>query len=396
MTCSVPERGERPHLESVPAWAPRAPRTAATPQLKDLTTLRVGGPITTYVEVETADDLADAVRAADDDGAPVLVLGGGSNLVAPDEGFDGVVVRDMRQEITLESEDGCGGAAVRVSAGQPWDPFVCEAIANGWMGVEALSGIPGTVGASPVQNVGAYGQEVSGVISAVRTYDRLTRSRVLLTLSELGFGYRTSALKRTLSDAEAGGGRLWGPTGRYVVLDVSFQFRLATLSEPVRYGELARRLGIEVGERAPSTEVRAAVLDLRRGKGMVLDEEDRDSYSAGSFFTNPVLEAEHAETLPDGAPRYPVTDPTKVTNIGQEPPVVPGLVKTSAAWLINHAGFERGFTLNGRAALSSKHALALTNHDGASGADIRELASHVADGVRDAFGVELVPEPVLL
>ncbi|OKL55111.1 UDP-N-acetylenolpyruvoylglucosamine reductase [Bowdeniella nasicola] len=395
MSCSVPDKGPAISVEPVASWAPR-PTDQAPVRFSDLTTLRIGGEIGEYHEVDGAEELAAAVAATDEGGKKLLVIGGGSNLVAADAAFDGVVIRDTRQWIELEAEDGCGGAAVRVSAGQPWDAFVAHTIENGWMGVEALSGIPGTVGAAPVQNVGAYGQEVSGTISAVRVFDRLEKQRRLLTLAELGFGYRTSLLKRSLTDTEAGGGRTWGPTGRFVVLEVSFQMRLATLSEPVRYAELARTLGVELHDRAPAVDVRQAVLELRRSKGMVLDEADHDTWSAGSFFTNPIIEAAHADELPEGAPRYPVTDPTKVRSIGQEPPVVDGLVKTSAAWLINHAGFDKGYGMPGPAALSGKHALALTNRGEATGADIRELAATVQAGVREAFGIELVPEPIVL
>lgn len=395
MSCSIPEPGPDITVEPVASWAPRTEQSQP-PTFAELTTLRVGGEIANYVEVDSTEAMIEAVREADEQGRELLVLGGGSNLVARDERFEGVVVRDTRQHIELESEDGCGGAALRVSAGQPWDAFVAHTIENAWMGVEALSGIPGTVGAAPVQNVGAYGQEVSGTISAVRVYDRLERERRLLTLAELGFGYRTSLLKRSLSDAEAGGGRTWGPTGRYVVLEVSFQMRNASLSEPIRYAELARTLGVELNDRAPAIDVRQAVLQLRRSKGMVLDPGDHDTYSAGSFFTNPVIAAEHADRLPEGAPRFAVTDPTKVRSIGQQPPVVEGLVKTSAAWLINHAGFDKGYGLPGPAALSTKHALAITNRGGASGADVRELARQVREGVQEAFGIELVPEPILL
>jgi UDP-N-acetylmuramate dehydrogenase len=248
-----------------------------------------------------------------------------------------------------------------------------------------------------VQNVGAYGQEVAETLSSVRVYDRLERRTRMLAVGELGLGYRTSLLKRSLVDPGPGGGRTWGPTGRYVVLEVSFQLRLATLSAPVRYAELARTLGVTTGRRVPAAEVREAVLGLRRGKGMVLDAADHDTWSAGSFFTNPVLStAEAEELLPADAPRFPVTDHTAVAQIGAAAPEVKGLVKTSAAWLISHAGFGKGFGAPGPASLSTKHVLALTNRGGATAADLLALARTVRDGVRTRFGVDLVPEPVLV
>ncbi|MGF0115735.1 UDP-N-acetylmuramate dehydrogenase [Promicromonospora sp. Marseille-Q5078] len=391
-------------------------RRSSNPVLSELTTLRVGGPVDDYVEAESERELIDAVRAADDAGQPLLVIGGGSNLLVADEGFAGLVVRDVRQGLDADLADSCGtdgacgGASLTLPAGQDWDAFVAEAVANEWVGVEALSGVPGTVGAAPVQNIGAYGQEVSGVVASVRTWDRLTGSRKTFTLSELGFGYRTSLLKRTMR-AGGGEGAPWYPTPRYVVLEVNLQMRLGSLSAPVGYGELARRLDVEVGERAPSAAVREAVLELRGGKGMLLEgvgvaapdhapDHDHDRWSAGSFFTNPVLPAEAAEDLPEDAPRFPVRSATPETTTGPSLGVVdPTLVKTSAAWLIEHAGFTKGFGLAGEhspARLSTRHTLALTNRGGATAADLVALARAVRDGVRDAFGVELEPEPVLV
>ncbi|WP_405002713.1 UDP-N-acetylmuramate dehydrogenase [Georgenia ruanii] len=388
-------------MTSAPVTSLAAPAgatfAAGTPTLAELTTLRVGGPVAGYVEASTEAELVEAVRGADDAGTPVLVLGGGSNLLAADAGFDGVVVRDARRGLAGQSDSSCAGANLTVPAGQPWDEVVATAVAEGWMGVEALSGIPGSTGATPVQNVGAYGQEVAETLSSVRVYDRLERRTRMLAVGELGLGYRTSVLKRSLTDATAGGGRTWGPTPRFVVLEVSFQMRLATLSAPVRYPELARRLGVDVGARVPAAEVREAVLALRRSKGMVLDATDHDTWSAGSFFTNPILTVAEADAqLPAEAPRYPVTDHTRIGQIGAAAPTVDGLVKTSAAWLISHGGFDKGFGLGAPATLSTKHALALTNRGGATAADLVGLARAVRDGVREAFGITLVPEPVLL
>jgi UDP-N-acetylmuramate dehydrogenase len=326
------------------------------------TTLRVGGPAGDFVAATTEAELVEAVRAADEVGKPVLVLGGGSNVLVTDSGFDGRVVAVRTSGLEVDA-DACGGAVVRAAAGEVWDDLVLRAVQSGWVGVEALSGIPGLVGATPIQNVGAYGQEVSETIASVRCWDRQAGEVRTLFNRDCRFGYRTSRLKQE--------------PGRWLVLEVVLQLRLGDLGAPVQYAELARRLGVEPGERAPLTDVRDAVLDLRRGKGMVLDEVDHDTWSAGSFFTNPVLPADR---VPDGAPAWPQPD---------------GTVKTSAAWLIEHAGFARGHG-NERAALSTKHTLALTNRGGATAADIVSLAREVRDGVRARFGIDLVNEPVLV
>jgi len=316
-------------------------------------------------------ELVDAVRGADAAGTPVLLIGGGSNLLIGDSGFDGLVVQVASRGITRKSVDYCGGAEVTVAAGEPWDGFVAEAVDSGWIGIEALSGIPGSTGATPVQNVGAYGQEVAGSVASVRTWDRADNRIRTLAAAECEFGYRDSLFKRERFRA--------GP--RYVVLEVSFQLVVADRSEPVKYAELARTLGVAIGDRVPLADVRAAVLGLRRGKGMVLDPADHDTWSAGSFFTNPLLSVEDAARLPADAPRWPSPD---------------GRVKTSAAWLIDHAGYAKGYGLPGPASLSTKHTLALTNRGTATAADLLTLARQVRDGVRSAFGVELVPEPELV
>lgn len=340
-------------------------------RLAELTTLRVGGPATDYVVATTTDAVIDAVSAADTAGRPVLVLGGGSNLLVADDGFAGVVVRLATSGVDIEACEAGSGVAVRVAAGQPWDGFVAQTVARGWSGVEALSGIPGATGATPMQNVGAYGQEVAETIVRVRTWDRAQRRVQTLAGADCEFGYRTSRLKE-----ERYGG---GP--RYVVLEVTFQLALDELSAPVRYTELARTLGVGVGGRALLPAVRDAVLALRRGKGMVLDDADHDTWSAGSFFTNPVLDDADAGRLPEQAPRWPAPG---------------GRLKTSAAWLIENAGFGRGFGLPGPAALSTKHTLALTNRGGARAEDLLALARQVRDGVRREYGITLSPEPVLV
>ncbi len=349
----------------------------------ELTTLGVGGPVSRFVETTSEADLIEAVRTADAEGVPVLVVGGGSNLLVSDAGFDGLVVRDGRRDLTTPDHSACAGVTVSVVAGTPWDDVVAHAASHRLKGIEALSGIPGSTGATPVQNVGAYGQEVSQTVATVRVWDR-SRARVrTLPLVDLQFGYRTSLLKRSmraLPDA-ADPDAPWYPTPRYVVLDVTFQLRVADLSEPIAYGELARELGIAVGERAPLPDVREAVLALRGRKGMVLDPADPDTRSAGSFFTNPVLTAEDAAGLPEDAPRYPAGE---------------GLVKTSAAWLIEQAGFSKGYGLPGPAALSTKHTLAVTNRGGANAGDVLALARTVRDGVAQRFGIILEPEPVVV
>jgi UDP-N-acetylmuramate dehydrogenase len=427
VTCEPAAPVDRDLPEIVRTAPGLRPDAVGAPSLAELTTLRVGGPADRYVEAHSEAELVDTVRAADDAGEPLLVIGGGSNLLVGDEGFGGVVVRDLRRGITVDAEDSCGGASFHAPAGQDWDELVARAVAEEWVGVEALSGIPGTVGAAPVQNIGAYGQEVAGVISTVRVWDR-QRSRVrTLALGELAFGYRTSLLKRSMHAAAAAdepggdgeGSGPWYPSPRYVVLDVGFQARLGSLSAPVAYPELARTLGVQVGDRAPSADVRDAVLALRARKGMLLDGvgpdvapaspdgaagggegPDHDRWSAGSFFTNPVVPAEQADLLPAEAPRYPVRSATPSRTTGPSlGEIDPTLVKTSAAWLIEHAGFTKGFGVHGAsslARLSTKHTLALTNRGGAGAGDLVELARAVRDGVLDAFGVELVPEPVLV
>ncbi|MBU4336247.1 MAG: UDP-N-acetylmuramate dehydrogenase [Actinobacteria bacterium] len=355
--------------------------TTPAPTLAQLTTLGVGGPARRYVETRTEAELIAAVVAADAAGDPLLVLGGGSNVLVHDAGFDGVVVRDLRDALEVPDHSACAGITLVAPAGAPWDAVVRYAVAGDLTGVEALSGIPGSVGATPVQNVGAYGQEVAQTIAVVRVWDR-GRGRVrTLPLSDLRFGYRTSVLKASMRPDPADPRAPWGPTPRYVVLDVTFQLRKASLSRPIAYPELAAALGVAVGERAPLAQVRAAVLALRAGKGMLLDDADPDTRSAGSFFTNPVLDASAAAALPADAPRFEAGD---------------GRVKTSAAWLIDRAGFARGFGLPGPAAVSTKHVLALTNRGGASAEDLLALARTVRDGVQAVFGVRLEVEPVLV
>lgn len=386
--------------------------TLTQPTFADLTTLRVGGDMDTLVRTTTEAELVDAVRAADDAGEPVLILGGGSNLLVADEGFSGVVIQDQRSGLRVESADSCGGANLTAPAGHSMDELVAEVVSRGWVGVESLSGIPGTVGAAPVQNIGAYGQELSGSVANVRVWDR-GRGRVrTLSLVDLEFGYRTSLLKRSTQMPHTRGGEPgdvdprapWYPSPRYVVLDVSFQLRIGTLTAPVVYPELARVLGVDEGARADTTEVREAVLGLRARKGMLVDDgsgaPDHDRWSAGSFFTNPVVPADLVADLPQGVPVFPVRSTTPTTTTGPAlGRVDPSVVKVSAAWLIEQAGFGKGFGVDGpdsAATVSTKHTLALTNRGHATAEDLVRLAREVRGGVDAAFGIELVPEPVLV
>ncbi len=339
--------------------------------MRDHTTFRLGGPARHFYPVDSESDFVSAVQRGDEAGEPVLVLGGGSNLVIGDDGFDGTVVAVATRGVAVDLDDcdpssygaTCGGVTVTVAAGEIWDDFVARCVAEGFVGVEALSGIPGTVGATPIQNVGAYGQEVADTIASVRTWDRLDRCQRTFAASDCGFGYRTSRFKEE--------------PGRYLVLTVTFQFKQGTLSAPLKYAELAAALDVDQLGRAPMTEVRERVLALRAGKGMVLDPHDHDTWSAGSFFTNPILAP---ESLPPGAPSWPQPD---------------GRVKTSAAWLIEQAGFAKGYG-NELVSLSTKHTLALTNRGSARTADLLLLAREVRDGVAATFGIELEPEPQLV
>jgi UDP-N-acetylmuramate dehydrogenase len=334
--------------------------------LRDHTTLRLGGPAKEWVRATTEAELVDAVRAADDAGEPVLVLAGGSNVVVADAGFDGTVVEVATTGVRADHDDDdptCGGVLVTVAAGEPWDAFVARTVESRWVGIEALSGIPGSVGATPIQNVGAYGQDVSQTLASVRVWDRTLKGVRTFAAADCGLGYRTSRFK--------------ADPGRHVVLDATYQFRQGDLGAPVEYAELARTLGVEPGSRAPTADVRRAVLELRRGKGMVLDPGDHDTWSAGSFFTNPVLPVDR---VPEGAPAWPQPD---------------GQVKTSAAWLIEQAGYAKGYGA-GAARLSTKHTLALTNRGGATTEDLLGLAREIRDGVEQRFGVRLVNEPVLV
>lgn len=326
------------------------------------TTLRLGGPAARFLQAESRQELYDAVASADAQHEPALVIGGGSNLVVADAGFAGTVVRVGSRGVSVDSLTD-EAVTVTVEAGEGWEPFVARAVAAGWLGVEALAGIPGTVGAVPVQNVGAYGQEVADTIESVHAFDRVTREPCTLAAADCGFGYRSSGFKRE--------------PGRYVVGAVTFRLPRGQSGGPVRYAELARRIGVAPGEPAAAGDVMRTVLDLRRSKGMVLDDADHDTWSAGSFFTNPIVASSR---LPAGAPAYPQPD---------------GRVKTVAAWLIERAGLSKGYG-RPRVSLSTKHPLALTNRGGATTADLLALAAEVRARVEAVFGIRLEPEPTLV
>ncbi|BFV58740.1 UDP-N-acetylmuramate dehydrogenase [Kitasatospora sp. CMC57] len=334
--------------------------------LAPLTTLRIGGPARRLVTAVTDEEVIETVRAADAAGEPLLLVGGGSNLVIGDQGFAGTVLRIATTGFALDGVD------LELAAGEVWADAVARVVDAGLAGIEFLAGIPGSAGATPVQNVGAYGQEVASGITEVVAYDRRAGEVVTLTNAECGFSYRHSRFK---ADPE-----------RYVVLRVRFRLEDADgRSTPVRYAEVARTLGVEAGERVALRTAWKTVLELRAGKGMVLDPADHDTWSAGSFFTNPILTADQYAAFltrlgERTAPAYPAPD---------------GCTKTSAAWLIDQAGFGKGYG-SGAATLSTKHTLALTNRGTATTEDLLALAREIRDGVRAAFGVDLVNEPVMV
>ena len=393
-----PGGAAEPPLSGQPGGAAEPPLSgqpggAAEPPLSGFTTLRTGGRAERAILAESDADLIEAVSAADAAGEPVTILGGGSNVVVSDDGLPGTVVLIRTRGVDVSVDD-CAGAWVTVAAGEPWDDLVARAVAEEWSGIEALSGIPGLTGGTPIQNVGAYGQEVADTIARVTAYDRVTGRTDVIAAGDCGFGYRTSRFKSS-AGRQAGGLGLVDGDPRYVVLSVTFQLPLGSMSAPIGYAELASRLGVAVGERAPASVVRETVLDLRSGKGMVLDPADHDTWSVGSFFTNPVVEASR---VPEGAPAWPVSEARSADDPGIDGVLGTSadLVKTSAAWLVERAGFPRGYPEGGAARLSTKHTLAITNRGSATTGDVLALAREIRTGVADRFGIELVPEPVLL
>lgn len=369
-----------------------------TTLLSDLTTLRVGGEASRLVPVSTRETLVAAVLEDWANGEEPLVIGGGSNTLAADEGFDGTVVQVATRGIE-RLEAGPGRVRLRVEAGESWDALVAYAVENGWSGIEALSGIPGSSGAAPIQNIGAYGQELESVLVAVDLLDRDLLEVVRVPAAELELGYRTSVLKRH-------GGSVPERDGVVVSLEIDLADE-AGLSAPIAYAQLASALGVDLGSRLPIADVRRTVLALRSSKGMVLDPADPDTFSAGSFFTNPIVSESFARGLPADAPRWPIDedgDDAVVIPLGEWDGSVPSpsfehgaRVKLSAAWLIERAGIGRGFRLPGsRAGISTKHTLALTNTGGATADEIAALARFVQARVAAEFGVVLQPEPVFV
>ncbi|MER3390791.1 MAG: UDP-N-acetylmuramate dehydrogenase [Microcella sp.] len=360
-------------------------------RLSELTTLRIGGEAERFVDATETDEIMQTVLEADRVGEPWLVLGGGSNVLVGDDGVEGVVVRVATRGIE-RLPDAAGSRRpirLRVQAGEPWEALVDHTVRQGWSGVEALSGIPGSCGAAPIQNIGAYGQELAESLIAVEVLDLDSGERATWPAPLLELGYRTSTIKQ---------GR------RAVVLSIDLALGDEDArSRPVRYAQLADALGVEIGDSAPLKGVRAAVLSLRASKGMVLDPDDPDSVSAGSFFTNPIVSEAFARTLPAAAPRWAqqTEAPARAVPLGAEPapppPAVEGTVKLSAAWLIEHSGIRRGFCLGAsRAAVSRKHTLALVNTGGATAAELAELARYIQTRVMSEFGVVLHPEPVFV
>jgi UDP-N-acetylmuramate dehydrogenase len=345
-----------------------------TPALADYTTLGLGGRARSFVSAATEAELIDAVKAADAAAEPVLLIGGGSNLVISDEGFPGTVIHVNTRGVGYASADD-GDVDVTVAAGEDWDEVVAAAVAEGLAGLESLSGIPGRAGATPIQNVGAYGREVAEVITRVRAYDRRDDQILVLGNEDCSFAYRTSLFKAT--------------GARYVVLDVTFRLARQALSLPVKYAELAAELGVALGEGAGVGEVRAAVLKIRSRKGMVLSPGDPDTRSAGSFFTNPIITAADFAAV-EAAAAARAAGPVPKYDAGA------GLVKVPAAWLIEHAGFAKGYGAPSPARVSSKHTLALVNTGNATTTDLLTLAREIVSGVYSAYGVTLTPEPILI
>ncbi len=328
--------------------------------LSDLTTLHVGGPASALIHAQTENELIAAVREADASGRPVLILGGGSNMLVSDQGFPGTVIRIETSGNSYEI-DACSGGTVTVAAGVDWDEFVRFTLDKGLANLESLSGIPGTVGGAPIQNIGAYGHEASEVIARVRAFDRREDRVTTFAASDCEFGYRTSKFK-TEKD-------------RWVILDVTFQLRRGEMSLPIMYSELAQALGVELGSRVPLLDLREAVLRLRGLKGMLTNQE-APIWSAGSFFINPIISADVAAQLPEGAPRWPQSD---------------GRVKMSAAWLMENSGVHKGDRLAG-AQISDRHVLALSNSGDATAEDLIALAKSARAKVLATFGIQLEAE----
>lgn len=327
----------------------------------ELTTFRVGGEISNVIIGDSEEVIVNALSTNPD----IHVIGGGSNILAADAPYNGTVLVVNTKGSQLDY-DACSGGMITVAAGVQWDEFVAQTVAAGFSGLETLSGIPGKVGAAPIQNIGAYGQEFSAVVARVRTWDRSAKEQKTFTANQCAFGYRTSLFKEERN--------------RYVILDVTVQLKKGELSIPITYPELANELGVSEGERAPVSQVRERTLAIRARKGMVLSESDHDSWSAGSFFVNPSVSPERAAALPEDAPKWPNAD---------------GSVKLSAAWLLERSGIAKGERFGG-AGISTKHVLAITNAANATSEDILGLARKCQKAVEDNFGIRLVPEVQLI
>ena len=352
------------------------PSALQSAPLADLTTLRVGGPAHAIVHCPDTRSVVEEITALDAESERVLIIGGGSNLLISDDGFEGTAVVIESGHVDFGTGRESGRAHVTADAGVAWDSLVEATIDAGFGGLECLSGIPGAAGATPVQNVGAYGVEVADILRSVQVLDRRARTLRWVSPGELGLGYRTSNLKYR---------------DDFVVVAVSFWLNDDRLSAPLRYRDLADRLDVARDSRVDASLVRDTVLGLRRSKGMVLDADDHDTWSAGSFFTNPIIGSDDAPAViarirdrvgaDISMPSFPVTDG----------------VKLSAGWLIERAGYAKGYPGPASPArLSTKHTLAVTNRGGATADELLDLARDVRNGVREAFGVTLHPEPVLV
>ena len=365
-------------------------------RLAELTTMGVGAEPARMVEAHTRDELLAAL--GDAWGEDWFVLGGGSNLLAGDEPFDGTVIRILATGYEAVPGAADGYQRVAIEAGQNWDEFVAWTVAQGLQGVEAMSGIPGTAGAAPIQNVGAYGQEIVQTLVSVDLIDDGTDQIVTVPAGDLGLGPRTSDLKRHYGSV---------PERSAVIAGIVLDLRVAgTDPRPVGDERIRTALRLDETDAVTLADVRERVLQIRRSKGMVLDPADADTRSAGSFFNNPIVADHVARTLPDACPAFPLEPAAEEAQVfdlatwdGQvaSPAETPDFVKVSAAWLIENSGLPKGFALPGsRASLSTKHTLALTNRGGASAEEIAELARFVRTRVAAEYGIELMPEPVFV
>lgn len=343
--------------------------------LAPLTSLRLGGPAARLVEVTTDQEVEQAVCEVANPGEPVFVLGGGSNVIVADNGWPGLVVRMALGGVRVQRQE--TGVRVEAAAGEAWDGLVAHAVQQGWSGVECLSGIPGLVGACPVQNVGAYGQEVGDIVVSVRAYDRQRLEFVEFDRAACAFAYRRSVFKEQ---------------DRYIITRVTFDLAVSSLSQPVRYAELARTLGVREGDCVPARVVREAVLSLRRAKGMILDPADPETATAGSYFLNPVLSAAESKALEERLRSCGVLGSTEPMRGHATPD---GGTKVPAAWLIETAGFTKGIGRSG-IGISRRHALALVNRGGGTTRELLAFEAEIVAAVQDKFGVRLHREPVLV